>query len=152
MQNEFTLIFPRSGGWGTHSSFPLYSLSFCRQRATCYGTQSVLSCSVRTPCRPPVSPALHSPSTQTRTLRAFLRGGGRLCFQAFSTPHLRYVFPCTTLCFLYRISFTNGSMLHPRTCLSGSVPFCVCALFVLLIFCLSHPLSNVDKDYQVEFN
>ncbi len=31
-------------------------------------------------------------------------------------------------------------------------PFCVCALFVLLIFCLSHPLSNVDKDYQVEFN
>ncbi len=61
------------------------------------GTQSVLSCSVRTSCRPPVSPALHSPSTQTRTPGAFLRGGGCLCFQAFSTSHLRYVFPCTTL-------------------------------------------------------
>ncbi len=46
----------------------------------------------------------------------------------------------------------SAEVLHPRTCLSGSVPFCVCALFVLLIFCLSHPLSNVDKDYQVEFN
>ncbi len=80
MQNEFTLIFPRSGSWGTRSSFALYSPSFCRQRATCWGTQSVLSCSVRTPCRPPVSPALHSPSTQTRTPRAFLR----LCFQASS--------------------------------------------------------------------
>ncbi len=32
------------------------------------------------------------------------------CFQAFSTPHLRYVFLYTTLCFLYRISFTNGSV------------------------------------------
>ncbi len=59
---------------------------------------------------PPVGAALHSPSTQTRTPGAFLRGGGRLCFQAFSTPHLRYVFPCTTLCFLYLISFTNGSV------------------------------------------
>ncbi len=37
-------------------------------------------------------------------------GGGRHCFQAFSTPQLRYVFLCTTLCFLYRISFTNGSI------------------------------------------
>ncbi len=27
MQNEFTLIFPRSGSWGTRSSFPLYSPS-----------------------------------------------------------------------------------------------------------------------------
>ncbi len=86
------------------------SPSTVRPFATCQGTQSVLSCSVRTPCRPPVSPALHSPSTQTRTPRAFLRGGGRHCFQAFSTPHLRYVFLCTTLCFLYRISFTNGSV------------------------------------------
>ncbi len=34
---------------------------------------------------------------------------GCRCFQAFSTPHLRYVFLCTTLCFLYRISFMNGS-------------------------------------------
>ncbi len=42
--------------------------------------------------------------------RAFLRGEGRHCFQAFSTPQLRYVFLCTTLCFLYRISFTNGSV------------------------------------------
>ncbi len=57
MQNEFTLIFPRSGSWGTCPSFPLYSPSFRRQRAACLGTQLVLSCSVRTPCRPPVSPA-----------------------------------------------------------------------------------------------
>ncbi len=28
VQNEFTLIFPRSGSWGTRSSFPLYSPSF----------------------------------------------------------------------------------------------------------------------------
>ncbi len=33
------------------------------------------------------SPALHSPSSQTRTPRAFLRGGGRHFFQAFSTPN-----------------------------------------------------------------
>ncbi len=72
--------------------------------------QSVLPCSVRTPCRPPVSPALHSPSTRTRMQRALLRGGGCRCYQAFSTPHIRYVFLCTTLCFLYRISFTNGSV------------------------------------------
>ncbi len=57
-----------------------------------------------------VSPALHSPSTRARTPRALLRGGGCRCFQAFSTPHLRYVFLYTTLCFLYRISFTNGSV------------------------------------------
>ncbi len=61
-------------------------------------------------CTDPVSPALHSQSSRTRTLRALLRGGGCRCFQAFSTPHLRYVFPCSTLCFLYRISFTNGSI------------------------------------------
>ncbi len=72
--------------------------------------RSVLPCSVRTPCRPPVSPALHSPSTRTRMQRALLRGGGCRCYQAFSTPHIRYVFLCTTLCFLYRISFTNGSV------------------------------------------
>ncbi len=102
MQNEFTLIFPRSGSWGTRSSLPRYSPSF--------RCQSVLSCSVRTPCRPPVSPALHSPSTRARTQRALLRCGGCRCFQAFSTPHLRCVFLCTTLCFLYRISFTNGSV------------------------------------------
>ncbi len=41
-----------------------------------------------------------SPSSWTRTPRALLHGGGRRCFQAFSTPHLRYVFPFTTLCFL----------------------------------------------------
>ncbi len=110
MQNEFTLIFPRSGSCRTLPSFPLYSPSFRRQRAVCLGTQSVLSCSVWTPCRPSVSPALHSPSTRTRTPRALLRGGGCRCFQAFSTPHLRYVFLCTTLCFLYRILFTNGSI------------------------------------------
>ncbi len=40
---------------------------------------------------------------------AFLHGGGRHFFQAFSTPQLRYVFLCTTLCFLYHISFMNGS-------------------------------------------
>ncbi len=66
--------------------------------------------------RPPVSPALHSPSTRTRTPRALLHGGGCRCFQAFSTPHPRYVFPCTTLCFLYRISFTNGSVYRGYRC------------------------------------
>ncbi len=95
---------------------PLQSVLLPRVR----GHSRVLSCSlpgmVRTPCRPPVSPALHSPSTQTRTPGAFLRGGGRLCFQAFSTPHLRYVFPCTTLCFLYRISFTNGNVYRGYHC------------------------------------
>ncbi len=90
--------------------FPRYSPSFRRQRAVCVGTQSVLPCSVQTPCWPPVSPALHTPSTRARTPRALLRGGGCRCFQAFSTPHLRYVFLCTTLCFLYRISFMNGSV------------------------------------------
>ncbi len=63
---------------------------------------------------------------------------------------------CINEVVLYKIFFLVCKLvvgvLHPRTCLSGSVPFCVCALFVLLIFCLSHPLSNVDKDYQVEFN
>ncbi len=31
-------------------------------------------------------------------------------FHAFSTPQVRYVFLSTTLCFLYRISFTNGNV------------------------------------------
>ncbi len=52
---------------------------------------------------------VHSPSSQTSTSGAFLRGGGRHFFQAFSTPQVRYVFLSMTLCFLYRISFTNGS-------------------------------------------
>ncbi len=61
------------------------------------------------PCRPSFSPVLHSPSSQTRTAGAFLRGGGRHFFHAFPTPQVKYVFLSTTLCFLYRISFTNGS-------------------------------------------
>ncbi len=52
-------------------------------------------------CTEPV-PATRQPSTslsiiRARTPRALLHGGGCRCFQAFSTPHLRYVFPCTTL-------------------------------------------------------
>ncbi len=35
VQKEFILIFLRSGSWGMRRSFPLYSPSFCRQRATC---------------------------------------------------------------------------------------------------------------------
>ncbi len=34
----------------------------------------------------------------------------RTSLQTFSTPQNRYVFHITTLCFLYRISFTNGSV------------------------------------------
>ncbi len=64
---------------GDALSFPCYSLSFRRRRAVCVGTQSILPCSVRTPCWPPVSPALHTPSTRTRTPRALLRGGGCRC-------------------------------------------------------------------------
>ncbi len=58
---------------GDALSFPRYSLSFRRRRAACVVTQSILPCSVRTPCWPPVSPALHTPSTRTRTPRALLR-------------------------------------------------------------------------------
>ncbi len=64
---------------GDALSFPRYSPSFRRRRAACVGTQSILPCSVRTPCWPPVSPALHTPSTRTRTPRALLRGGGCRC-------------------------------------------------------------------------
>ncbi len=81
-----------SGSWGMRWAFPLYSPSFFRQRTMCLETQSVLSYSVRTPCRPSFSPVLHSPSSQTRTPEAFLRGGGHHFFQAFSTPQVRYVF------------------------------------------------------------
>ncbi len=48
---------------------------------------------------------LHQPKQRCRGLSFVVKG-----FQAFSTPQLRYVFLCTTLCFLYRISFTNGSV------------------------------------------
>ncbi len=67
--------------------FPPYSPSFRRQRAACVGTQSVLPCSVRTPCWPPVSPALHTPSTRTRTPRALLRGGGCRCSRFGPATH-----------------------------------------------------------------
>ncbi len=72
---------------GDALSFPCYSLSFRRQRAVCVGTQSILPCSVRTPCWPPVSPALHSPSTRTRTPRALLRGGGCRCSRFGPATH-----------------------------------------------------------------
>ncbi len=49
---------------GDALSFPRYSPSFRRRRAACLGTQSILPCSVRTPCWPPVSPALHTSSTR----------------------------------------------------------------------------------------
>ncbi len=42
---------------GDALSFPRYSPSFRRRRAACVGTQSILPCSVRTPCWPPVSPS-----------------------------------------------------------------------------------------------
>ncbi len=71
-------------------------------------------------CTEPV-PATRQPSTslsaiRARTPRAFLHGGGCRCFQAFSTPHLRYVFPCTTLWFLCHTSFTNGSVYPGYRC------------------------------------
>ncbi len=72
---------------GDALSFPLYSPSFRRQRAACVGTQSILPCSVRTLCWPPVSPALHTPSTRTRTPRALLRGGGCRCSRFGPATH-----------------------------------------------------------------
>ncbi len=59
---------------------------------------------------PRFSPVLRSPSSWTRTPTALLRGGGRRFLQTFSTPQHRYVFHITTPRFLYRISFTNGSV------------------------------------------
>ncbi len=64
MQIQFTLFFTQAGSWGTRSSFPLCSPSIRRRRAACSETQLFLSCSVRNPCRPPVSPALLSPSPE----------------------------------------------------------------------------------------
>ncbi len=64
---------------GDALSFPRYSLSLSLPAGRVLGTQSILPCSVRTPCWPPVSPALHTPSTRTRTPRALLRGGGCRC-------------------------------------------------------------------------
>ncbi len=53
-------------------------------------------------------PAIFKSSTSLsiipRTPRAFLCGGGRHFFQAFSTPQLRYVFLCITLCFTQHLS------------------------------------------------
>ncbi len=72
---------------GDALSFPRYSPSFRRQRAACVGTQSVFPCSVRTLCWPPVSPALHTPSTRTRTPRVLLRGGGCRCSRFGSATH-----------------------------------------------------------------
>ncbi len=72
---------------GGQLSFPRYSPSFRRRRDACLGTQSILPCSVRTPCWPPVSPALHTPSTQTRTPRALLRGGGCRCSRFGPATH-----------------------------------------------------------------
>ncbi len=62
------------------------------------------------------SPTAYGPragylSVQLFTLHQPKQGRrGRHCIQAFSTLQLRYVFLCMTLCFLYRISFTNGSV------------------------------------------
>ncbi len=59
------------------------------------------------------SPAAYRPraghlSVQHFTLHQPKQGRRGLSFVSASRPHLRHVFPCTTLCFLYRISFTNG--------------------------------------------
>ncbi len=84
MQNEFILIYSRSGSWGTRVFPPLQSVL---SPPACVGTQSVLPCSVRTPCWPPVSPALHTPSTRIRTPRALLRGGGCRCSEFSPATH-----------------------------------------------------------------
>ncbi len=68
---------------------------------------------------------LHQPKQGRRGL--FVRGGGRHCFQAFSTSQFRYVFLCMTLCFLYRISFTNGSVYQGYR-LGFSAQFGPCAM------------------------
>ncbi len=73
MQKEFILIFPRSGRLGDASVFSPSTVrpfadsgprvrGHSRFSPTAYGPQ----------CWPSFSPALHSPSTQTRTPRAFL--------------------------------------------------------------------------------
>ncbi len=49
--------------------------------------EDTVPCSVRTPCWPPVSPALHTPSTRTRTPRALLRGGGCRCSRFGPATH-----------------------------------------------------------------
>ncbi len=105
----------RAGSWGTRSSFPLCSPSIRRRRAAWW----------RHSC---FSPAVYGtraghPSAQHFSFRhpeqgrrGTLHGGGCRCLQAFSTPHLRYVFPCTTLWFLCHTSFTNGSVYPGYRC------------------------------------
>ncbi len=67
--------------------FPLLQSVLSPPAGRVCGTQSILPCSVRTPCWPPVSPALHTPSTWTRTPRALLRGGGCRCSRFGPATH-----------------------------------------------------------------
>ncbi len=76
---------PRGLACGTSSSSFILGLAvggrvvFPQLQSVLSLPQSVLPCSVRTQCWPPVSPALHTPSTRTRTPRALLRGRGCRC-------------------------------------------------------------------------
>ncbi len=87
MRDEIILIYSRSGSWGTRCLSSATIRLFAASGPACVGTQSILPCSVRTPCWPPVSPALRTPSTRTRTLRALLRGGGCHCSRFGPATH-----------------------------------------------------------------
>ncbi len=108
--------FIRAGSWGRVRIPPSTARPFRRQRPH-----------VRRHSR--FSPAVYGPRAGHPSVQHFslhhpeqgcqgplLHGGGCRCFQVFSTPHLRYVFPCTTLCFIYRTSFTNGSVYRGCRC------------------------------------
>ncbi len=64
---------------GTRCLSPATVRPFAAGGPRVWGHSRFSPCSVRTPCWPPVSPALHTPSTRTRTPRALLRGGGCRC-------------------------------------------------------------------------
>ncbi len=112
-RSNFTLIFTRAGVGGRVRLSPFAARPFAAgephvRRHSCF-SPAVYGTRAGHPA------ALLSPSSRARTPRA-LHGGGCRCFQAFSTPHLRYVFPCTTLWFLCHTSFTNGSVYPGYRC------------------------------------
>ncbi len=96
MQIQFTLIFTRAGSWGNAFVFPPLQPVHSPPGSRMLGDTAVslLQCTEPVPATRQPSTLL-SPPSRARTPRALLHGGGCRCFQAFSTPNLRYVFPCT---------------------------------------------------------
>ncbi len=108
MQNEFILIYSRSGSWGTRCLSPATVRPFAASGPRVWG-HSRFSPAAFGPRAGHLSSTSHSIKPgQGRQGLSFVAEGA-----AASRPsrnnHLRYVFLCTTL-FLYRISFTNGSV------------------------------------------